>query len=116
MVYCTTAPCVHSSDSDSVFRRGMNILWSELIRCSASWELRGEFVLFQIICVDELYISRFQQCKKNEKTTQLQLETEASLKKEGAVQLYLHPTLQKKKKKVLAHFTVHLTSISTTHL
>lgn len=57
-------------ESDSIICRGMNILWSELIRCSGSRELRGEFVLFQIICVINYTSLRL----NNMKTTQLQLE------------------------------------------
>lgn len=62
--------CVYCTESDSIICRGMNILWSELIRCSGSRELRGEFVLFQIICVINYTSLRL----NNMKTTQLQLE------------------------------------------
>lgn len=64
--------CVYCRESDSIICRCMNILWSELIRCSGSRELRGEFVLFQIICVINYTSLRL----NNMKTTQLQLDGE----------------------------------------
>lgn len=70
----------------------MNILWSELIRRSASWELGGEFVLFQIIYVMNYTSLGF----NNMKTTQLQLDG-------GWRAIFtLHTS-----KSCLAHFSVH---------
>ncbi len=60
--------CVCCCKSDNIFCRGMNILWSELIRRSASWEHGAEFVLFQIICVMNYTSQGF----NNMKTTRLQ--------------------------------------------
>lgn len=85
--------CVCCRESDSIFCRGMNILWSELIRRFASWDLRGEFVLFQIICVMNYTSLGF----NNMKTTQLQLEGEG-----WRAIFTLHTS-----KSCLAHFTVH---------
>ena len=75
------------------FAGGINILWSELIRRSASQGLRGEFVLFHIICVMN-YTSLG---VNNMKTTQLQLEGGG-----WRAIFTLHTS-----KSCLAHFNVH---------